>query len=93
MEVWKNINRFSKYEFSNYGRVRNCKTLKICNIVYIGSGKLSVFINYKYLPVAPLIAEAFIDLSENQKIIDIKFKDNCFLNNNIENLIPIIKNI
>lgn len=91
MEIWKEI-KFSNFEVSNYGNIRNYKTLKLSKLIYICGGKLSVHINKKYFHVGILVAEAFIEIPKMSAIIDVEYKDTCFFNNNINNIIPIIKN-
>jgi hypothetical protein len=93
MEVWKKIEGFENYEVSNLGNVKDIRKRKKHLPQYKFKSKMSISLKGNYYPLAIIVARNFTILSENQKIIDVNYKDGNFLNCNIQNLIPIIKNI
>jgi hypothetical protein len=91
MEIWKKIKGFENYEVSNLGEIRNFLTQKKSKLIYIKGRNLSVRLKYQYFHVGIIVARAFYETPPLSIITSVSYKDTCFFNNNIENLIPIIK--
>lgn len=64
-EIWKTVAGFSNYEVSNWGRVRNKKTLALLGLVANNNGYMVVQLRRRYKPhiklVHRLVARAFCD--------------------------------
>jgi len=87
MEEWRIIKNFENYEVSNFGRIKNKNTFKILKLTN-HSGYYNINIkndnNRKSLKVHRLVAEAFLENSENKS--DVNHKDKNKLNNYLSNL-------
>lgn len=88
-EIWKDIVGYEGlYQVSNFGKVKNIKTLKILkpSLTYNGYEmvKLSKNSKVKNFRINRLVAEAFIPNPNNYPIVN--HKDGNKLNNNINNL-------
>ena len=87
---WKDIQEASNYEVSNNGDVRNKITKKILKGRLSQSGYLQVSIKidatnkFTNRYIHRLVAEAFIDNSENKRTVN--HKDGNKKNNNVNNL-------
>jgi hypothetical protein len=82
-EEWKEIDSFPNYQVSNFGNVRNIKTLKILKPILTGKGYPTVNLK-KQFKVHRLVAQAFIPNPEEKKEVD--HIDNNKINNHISNL-------
>jgi predicted RNA-binding protein with PIN domain len=86
-EVWKQIEDYEKYEVSNLGKVRNCKTNRVLKAYNrggyycVGLSKQSKISTYD---IHRLVAIAFILNPENKP--QVNHKDKNSLNNNVNNL-------
>ena len=90
-EIWKDcINGYSKYEASNYGRLRNKEKNFILKQTYDGSkGYMVVNVcdddgERKVKGVHVLVASAFIPNPENKRLVN--HKDGIKVNNHVDNL-------
>jgi hypothetical protein len=85
-EDWKNIINYNNYEVSTFGKVRNTKTSRILKpannggYLYVGLSNTKT----KTFPVHRLVAETFIENSENKAHVNHKDKNS--LNNHLSNL-------
>ena len=88
--VWRNILENNKYEVSNTGLVRNCKTKQLlqgCIAEGYRSVKLTFnFSKQKRYYIHRLVAEHFIDNPDPYNKTIVNHKDGNKLNNNMENL-------
>lgn len=88
-EEWKGLEGYSKYEFSNHGRVRSLFSKEILKGMKIDNGQYRVTLRSdqgtkKPICVHELIGKAFVPNPENKKYV--KHIDNDGSNNKIENL-------
>jgi hypothetical protein len=88
-EEWKGLEGYSKYEFSNHGRVRSLFSKEILKGMKIDNGQYKVTLKNdqgvkKQKSVHELIGKAFVPNPENKKYV--KHIDNDGSNNQIENL-------
>lgn len=88
MEIWKDIDGFDNYEVSTFGNVRNKKTGHLYLNYDNGHGYLCVNVKidkkqFNWL-IHRLVAQAFIDNSDNKPEVD--HKDGNKSNNNVNNL-------
>lgn len=89
MEIWKDIIGFeSLYEVSNYGQIRNVKTLRILKFHLETKGYLGISLRKnnksKRFAVHRLVAIAFIPNPENKP--EVNHKDGDKQNNRVDNL-------
>jgi hypothetical protein len=91
-EVWKPVAKYDNYEVSNLGKVRNKKTgyiLKPFKAPYT-YGFYAVQVHFegspKHIPLAPLIAEAFLNKHDNPKYTLVQHKNRVKTDNRLENL-------
>lgn len=87
-EIWKTINKFEKYEISNFGNLRNKITKNILK-PSIKSGYLCLCIGNdngyrKSVKIHRIVAQNFIPNPENKETVN--HKDHNRLNNNVNNL-------
>lgn len=88
-EQWKSPKGFSKYEVSNYGRLRN-KTTKALVSTRVHEGYYDCRIHNddgerKSPRIHRFVAECFVDKQDDSKIV-VNHKDSNKLNNNASNL-------
>lgn len=90
MEIWKQINNYSKYEISDNGKVRNKETQKEISQRSLDKDEYPTVKLYndngirKKLYVRRLVAEAFIPNPENLKSVRLKNGDK--FDNDVSNL-------
>ncbi len=88
MEIWKKLERFPKYEVSNFGRVRNIKrgTIRKLSTTYSGYRRIGLTGKggHVSLAVHRLVAFAFLEPSLNQA--EVNHKDGNKSNNRADNL-------
>lgn len=90
MEIWKQINNYSKYEISDNGKVRNKETKKEISQKSLDKDGYPTVKLYndngirKKLYVRRLVAEAFIPNPENLKSVRLKNGDK--FDNDVSNL-------
>ncbi len=88
-EIWRDIQGYEGlYQVSNFGRVKSLKTNRILKGSQINSGYLEVVLCknkiHKHLLVHRLVAQAFIENSNNKK--EVNHIDGDKQNNNVINL-------
>jgi hypothetical protein len=88
MEEYRKIVDFENYEISNFGDVRNVKTVRILKPCVNSSGYYVVNLcedkKQTTKQIHQLVADAFIENPENKQCVD--HQDNNPLNNCVENL-------
>ena len=89
MEVYKTIKGYSKYEVSNFGNVRNCKTHRILTPKRNSTGYMLVNLYKDYesksFTIHKLVCETFLEKPIIDKCI-IEHIDGDKLNNHVSNL-------
>lgn len=88
MEIWKPSKKYSNYEISNEGRVRNAKTGRVLKTQLDDKGYAQVVLQkdgrqYRER-VHKLIADTFIGTTQSN--MDVIHRDNNRLNNHVSNL-------
>jgi hypothetical protein len=86
-ELWKVINGYSKYEISNFGRIRNIKGLILKQGLNAGYFIINILDNNgkrKKFYIHRLVADAFLDIEPNN--LQVNHKDGNKENNIITNL-------
>ena len=74
IEQWRTINQYPKYQVSNLGRVMRIIKYKILKLTILNNGYPSVKLyngtEAKTVVVHRLVAQEFIDNSENKPVVD-----------------------